>query len=80
MLDFIDIYVNIVYMYIIYIDFIDESKIVVDTDDIEDEDLLQISLQEMLDDFYIVDDSMGDEDQFLYGRKGILFMLFVLIF
>lgn len=61
--------------YIIYIDFTDESKIAVDTDDTEDEDLPQISLQEMLDDLHIADDPMGDEDQPLYGRKGRLFML-----
>lgn len=48
--------------YTIYIDFTDESKIAVDTDDTEDEDLPQISLQEMLDDLHIADDPMGDED------------------
>lgn len=40
----------------------DESKIAVDTDDTDDEDLPQISLQEMLDDLHIADDPMGDED------------------
>lgn len=62
MLDLKDIHVNTVYMYTIYIDFTDESKIAVDTDDTEDEDLPQISLQEMLDDLHIADDPMGDED------------------
>lgn len=62
MLDLIDIHVNTVYIYTIYIDFTDESKIAVDTDDTEDEDLPQISLQEMLDDLHIADDPMGDED------------------
>lgn len=33
-----------------------------DTDDTGDEDLPQISLQEMLDDLHIADDPMGDED------------------
>lgn len=45
-----------------YIDFTDESKIAVDTDDTDDEDLPQISLQEMLDDLHIADDPMGEED------------------
>nr|XP_022333398.1 60S ribosomal export protein NMD3-like [Crassostrea virginica] len=40
----------------------DQSKIAVDTTDTEDEDLPQISLQEMLDDLHIADDPMGDED------------------
>nr|XP_022333378.1 60S ribosomal export protein NMD3-like [Crassostrea virginica] len=40
----------------------DQSKIAVITTDTEDEDLPQISLQEMLDDLYIADDPMGDED------------------
>lgn len=60
MLDLKNIHVNI-YL-VIYIDFTDESKIAVDTDDTEDEDLPQISLQEMLDDLHIADDPMGDED------------------
>ena len=33
-----------------------------DTTDTEDEDLPQISLQEMPDDFHIADDPMGDAD------------------
>ena len=40
----------------------DQKKIAMDTTNTEDEDLPQISLQEMLDDLHIADDPMGDED------------------
>ena len=47
----------------VIVSFTDQHTITVDTTDTEDEDLPQISLQEMLDDLHIADDPVGYEDQ-----------------